>query len=175
MKECKSLGIEDKLVLRTKPDTKIYYVNDDFVKFTGFEADSVLLKELHEVIPDTMPELFKEILLAHLKDDEPSYYVIKGKTNKGYCYWGLMRVTTFQSKLNNEFRYLVEIKMLPTNAVLEGEKVFDTVEKVYENAGAEFAKKYFEGFLEEKNQTFEEFILSILGVNKKKLEKYFKI
>ncbi len=171
----KTINISDKLILRIKPDLKIYYVNDDFLKFTGFDESQILLHEITDVLPDTMPDLYREMFAANIKPDQVSYFIIKGKTADNDNYWGLLRITPFESKLNGEKRYLVEIKMLPLNAVKAAGKVFETVEKIYDNTGMKFAKKYLEGFLEEKNMDFEKFIFDILGVSKKKVDKYFKI
>jgi hypothetical protein len=154
---------------------KIYYVNKEFMDFTGLDEDKILLQDFQEIIYGNMADLVREIIAEHLNPEEPTYFIIRGKTNFDYCYWGLLKITPFQSKLSGELRYLIEIKMLPVNAVMEAEKVFDTVEKVYENAGKEFAKKYFEGFLEEKGVSFEDYILEILGTSKKKVDKFFRI
>jgi len=175
MDNCRQLNVTDKLVIRTHPDFRIYYVNDDFVKTTGIDADEALLKELTEILPYSMPDLFKEIIQQNVKDDERSYYIIKGKTKEGDCYWGLMRLTPFTSKLNGEKRFLVEVKMLPNNAVEEAAQVFSTIEKVHENAGKDFAMKYFEGYLEDRNVNFDEYIFKTLGVSKKKIDKYFEL
>jgi hypothetical protein len=154
---------------------KIYYVNKDFIDFTGFKEEDVLLSDVQNIFYGNMADFVKDIIVEHLNAEEPSYFIIRGKTNYDYCYWGLVKITPFQSKLNNELRYLIEIKMLPVNAIEKVEKVFDTVEKVYESAGKDFAKKYFEGFLEERGQTFEEFVIDLLGVKKKKIDKYFNM
>jgi PAS domain S-box-containing protein len=171
----KSMTLSNNFVIRIKPDLKIYYVNDDFLEFTGFSADEVLLKDLTEVVSAEMNDLFKEILIQNLKSDNSTYFIQESKTKQGDTFWSLMRVTPFKSKMNNEDRFLVEIKMLPVNAIEETEKVFNTVKKIYNNAGKDYAKKYFEGFLEERNQTFEEFVIDLLGVKKKRVDKYFNM
>ncbi len=173
--DCKNLDLQTKFVLRIRPDLKVYYVNKDFTDFTGFSEEEILLKPLPEILPFSIKEVYKKIILSHLPDEDPSYLILKGKTKSGECYWGLMRITSFHSKLSGETRYLLEIKMLPVDAIMRANDIFDKVEKVYESAGPEYGEKFFLGFLEERNQSFEDFIIEILGVKKKKLDKYFKI
>jgi len=175
MDNCIHLNVSDKLVLRAKPDMSIYYVNDDFERITGINTEEALLRDFFEIIPYSMQDLFKEVFFQNLKENEPSYFIIKGKTKDGQCYWGLMRVSPFKSKLTDQLRYLIEIKMLPHNAINESEKIFSVIEKVYENAGKTFAKKYFDGFLEDNNVDFETYIFNTLGASKKKIDKYFNL
>jgi len=175
MSNCKHLDISDKPVLRIKPDMSVYFVNDDFSKVTGLQPEHVVLKSLSEVLPSTLPDLFEEIIRKNIRDDEPSFFIVKGKTLTGECYWALARITPYVSKLNGEKRYKIEMKMLPNNAVQEIDKMYTTIEKVYENAGKDFALKYFEGFLEDRNQTFDDYIFDTLGAGKKKIHKYFEI
>ena len=175
MKKCIHLDLNDKLIIRTTPDFKIYFVNDNFTHITGINAEQALLKNLTEILPFSMADLFHDVVKENIKENEPSYYILKGKTKHGDCYWGLMRITPFYSKLNGEKRYLFEIKMLPHNAEEESEKIYDVIEKVYLNAGHDFAKKYFEGYLEDQNTDYEGFIFKTLGTNKKKIKKYFEI
>lgn len=75
------------IVSKTNAKGKITFVNDDFIKVSGFTKEE-LTDQPHNIVrhPDMPPEAFED-LWNDLKDGKPWNGVVKNRTKNGDYYW----------------------------------------------------------------------------------------
>ena len=64
-------------------------------------------------------------------------------------------------------------KAAPENAIFKIEKLYKKLLAIEKNQSTEIAEKYFYGLLEEKRQTYNNFILEVLNISQSSLQNYF--
>jgi PAS domain S-box-containing protein len=173
-KTCIPLDLSRKFKFKVDLDGKIQYFNKYFSEFTGYSIAELILKDFSNLFDEDMPKSSFDLLLQELEENPKSYFVYKGKTKNGNCYWGLLRST--QRVSGNELKgYDLEVKLLPQTSVNTFENLYSIVNEIEKNVGTKAGLKYLEGFLEEKNISFKDFVLQANDINEKKADKYFSI
>ena len=173
---CIQLDVDRKIKVKLDTSGKILYVNNYFTEFTGFSVSEVILKDFERLLDPSMPKLTVEKLKDLSKQYDSFHFIFKGAMKGDSCYWGFVRVNKTIDKETGEYKgLLIEIKMLPTGAITKTEKMFDILNEIEKNAGLDAALKYFNGYLEERNVDFEEYILSLVDIDAKKANAYFEI
>jgi len=174
-RECQQLDIAKKIKIKIDDKNRILYVNDYFTNITGYKVSDIILKELDTILDASMPKMTINKLEEIENQFEHSYFIFKGRTKDGDCYWSFSKITQ-RFNAQNEFEgYLIEGKTAPAAAVQKINKLYTVLKEIEDNAGIDAAVKYFNGFIEEKGMNFNEFILALAQVNEKKAEKYFEI
>lgn len=174
-KNCLQLDVAKKIKVKIDKNFRILYINNYFTEISGFKVSEIILKNFETLLYPSMPKLTTDLFSKSINEYSKFFFIFKGKTKDDGCYWSFIKVTQRFNK-NNEFAgYLLEGKLLPAAAVQKVEKIFHTLSEIENNAGKEAALNYYNGYLEEKNMDFNEFILDIVEVNVKKAEKYFEI
>ena len=173
---CIQMDVNRKIKIKLDTSGKILYVNNYFSEFTGFGVSDVILKDFNLLLDTSMPKLTEEMLKDLSKQYNSFHFIFKGSMNADSCYWGFVRVSKTTNEETGEVKgLLIEIKMLPTTAITKVEKMYEVITEIEKNAGIDAAKKYFNGYLEERNIDFEEYILSLVEIDGKKAEAYFDI
>ncbi len=173
-KDCKQLDPQRKLKIRIDHKGRIMFINNYFTEFTGYKVHELILKDFSILFDNDTPKMTLDKLLEIIDLTPTAYFIYKGKTSTGDCYWGILRST--QRISNNEIDgYNLDVKMLPPVSVSKIERLFDIIREIENNAGLEAANKYFEGYLEEKGLSFNDFIFDVTEINDKKAEQYFSI
>ncbi len=174
-RECQQLDIAKKIKIKIDDNNRILYVNDYFTNITGYKVSDIILKELQTILDTSMPKMTVNKLEDIENQFEHSYFIFKGRTKDGDCYWSFAKITQ-RFNAQNEFEgYLIEGKTAPVAAVQKVSKLYAVLKEIEDNAGIDASVKYFNGFIEEKGLNFNEFILALAQVNEKKAEKYFEI
>ncbi len=86
-------------------------------------------------------------------------------------------LTNFKTKHNEDGSiqsHYANRKAAPNDAIFQIEKLYKILLGIEKGKGSEIAEKYFQGLLEEKQQTYDEFILGVLNVPENSLKAYFK-
>jgi PAS domain S-box-containing protein len=160
----------------SKTDEKgiIEYANDYFMEICKYE-EYELMGQPHNVIrhPD-MPKVVFKLLWQRLFKGENIHALVKNLAKDGSYYWVLTNFETKYDKDGKIVSHYSRRKAAPGNAVFLIEKIYKTLVAIENTQGADVSEKYFYGLLEEKGQTYDEFILEILGVSEKSLIAYFK-
>jgi len=174
-KNCEQLNVAKKIKIKIDEKGKILYVNTYFTEFTGYKVSEIILKDFETILHPSMPNMMTEKLdeIAHQYDS--FYFIYKGLIKDGDCYWAFVKVNQRFNEQNEFVGYLLEGKMLPPASIQKVNKLFDVLKEIENNAGAEAAKKYFDGFIEDKGMEFNEFILALADVTPKKAIQYFEI
>ncbi len=174
-KNCISLDPARKFKFKVDLKGRIQYFNPYFTEFTGYKISEKILKDFSSIFEDNTPVTSFELLLNEIKTNPKSYFTYKGKTKSGDCYWGFLKSTQRLSDNNELIGYDMEVKLLPSNATSIFENMYSIISEIEKNAGKNAAKKYLEGYLEDKGMNFKDFVLKSVDIDEKKAEKYFSI
>jgi len=174
-KICINLDVTKKMKLKIDKKGLILYANNYFSIVTKYQIHEIILKDMENILHDEMPDIAKQILLDYGKIEPINYFIIKGKTKDNDCYWGFVKMNQDLDEYNEVKSYSLEIKLLPNPAISKIEKLFEILREIEKNAGKKTAQKYLEGYLEEKNLSFKDYIFDVTEINEKKAEKYFEI
>jgi PAS domain S-box-containing protein len=161
--------------IMSKTDLKgiIQYSNDYFVDVSGYTKEE-LMGQPHNIIrhPD-MPKLVFKIMWDRLKRGEGLYALVKNLTKTGAYYWVIARIDPKYDEKGNIDSYFSYRKASPDSAVKRIESYYKILLSIEKEQKPEIAEQYFKGLLEDKNMTYDEFILNILGTDEKTLNNYF--
>ncbi len=174
-KRCIQLDVTRKLKIKLDKENHIVYVNNYFSEVTGFKISDIIMKDFAFIVDPSMPRIHLDTFEELAKTKDSFYFIFKGVNKDGSCYWSFAKISRRYNEAGENVGWLIEGKMLPEPAVAKITKLFEVLKEIENNAGVEAAKKYFEGFLEEKNMDFNEFVLAIAGVTEKKALQYFEI
>jgi len=171
----KEISLDPSKTIMSKTNARgiIEYANDYFMEVSGYE-EYELMGQPHNVLrhPD-MPQVVFKLLWERLNKGENIHAFVKNLAKDGRYYWVL---TNFETKYDDEgiiISHYSRRKTAPKNTIYTIEKLYKTLRAIELKQGLEVALNYFNGLLEEKHMTYDDFILSILGVDKNTLDAYF--
>ncbi len=164
----KEIELDPKKYIMSKTDSKgvIEYGNEYFVEISGYK-ESELVGSPHNMIrhPD-MPKVIFKLLWDRLESRKNIYAVVKNLSKSGRYYWV---VTDFDIKINrvtNEvLGYFAYRRAAPKHAVKKVEKLYEKLIQIEEESGVSASEKYLTGFLEERGQSYDQFIDEITQNN----------
>ncbi len=174
-KNCIQLDATRKMKIKLDPNGNILYINHYFTEVTGFKAHELILQEFSKILSEDMPAFAQNKILDIALENDKNYFIIKGITKDGNCYWGFVRSVQEYNEDNTLKDILLEIKMLPLSAIDKVSNLYDILREINNNAGMVAAEKYFDGYLEDRNLDLKSYILAITETNEKKIDKYFAI
>jgi len=174
-KNCIQLNAAKKMKIKLDTNGKIMYVNNYFTEVTNFKVHELILKEFINLLSEDMPKFAQEYVLDFAQEYPVGYFIIKGNVKGGDCYWGVARISQELNEMNEVKGYLLEIKMLPSTTIDKIDKLYEVLKEIENNAGMKAAEKYFNGYLEEKGYTLNDFVLNVTEINEKQAGKYFEI
>ncbi len=174
-KNCIQLNAAKKMKIKLDVNGKIMYVNNYFTEVTNYKVHELILKEFNILLSEDMPKFAQEYVLDIAEENPQNYFIIKGNTKNGDCFWGFVRISQELNDSGEIKGYLLEIKMLPTATIEKISKLYEVLKEIENNAGTKAAEKYFNGYLEEKGYSLSDFVMSVTDVNKKQASKYFEI
>ncbi len=161
------------IMSKTNPMGIIEYANDYFMEICGYE-EYELMGQPHNIIrhPD-MPKIIFKLLWERLNEGKNIHALVKNFSKDGRYYWIL---TNFETKYNDEgdiISHFAKRKAAPGNAIYQIEKLYKTLLAIEQRKNPEIAEKYFNGLLEDRKQTYDEFILDVLNISKGSIKNYF--
>ena len=171
--QCDQLNALDYFKIRLDNKGRIIFVDDAYLEFTGFDIADLILEPFHKLM-FLGDNVFFRIFTKNVLDGESRYFIALMRKNNGRCFWALLKSTKYEHS-GGTYRYLIEIKMLPIASVEKIKNIADSVLKIEEEVGIDYAEKYFDGFLEDKGINFTDFVYQLLETGPKQLEKYFKL
>jgi len=173
---CNQLDVYDRFKIRIDENGRIIFADDNFLRFTGMEIDDIVGEDFSTLLTGEFQNgHYQDILFPVMKDKNKLYFIMSGRTKDGNCYWALVRSTHYRGVDGSGPKFLWELKMLPQSVIPQLKELFDKLVEITNNAGHEYAIKYFMGYMEDKGISFDQIATSMLGTKEKKLDKYFKI
>ena len=154
-------GTLNLIVSKTDLKGKITYCNELFIHMSRFEEQE-LLGQPHNIIrhPD-MPRIVFKLLWDTIQSGQEINAYVKNMAKDGAYYWVLANVTPSFDKNDNIIGYFSVRRKPSKEALAIIEPLYRDLLKLENNGGIEAAKAYLDKILEEKELTYEEFILSI--------------
>ncbi|MFT7860666.1 MAG: PAS domain-containing protein [Sulfurimonas sp.] len=160
----KELNPKKYIVSKTDPKGIIEYGNDYFVEISGY-TEPELIGQPHNIIrhPD-MPKIVFKMMWDRINRAQNIMAVVKNLAKDGSYYWV---VTEFEPKVdpitNEIISHTAFRKAAPKKAVEVMEPIYQKLIEIEKDGGVEASEKYLRGFLEERNQTYDEFIDQLVG------------
>jgi len=160
-------------ISKTDINGAIEYANDYFMEICGYQENE-LLGQLYNIFlhPD-MPKLIFNKIRERLKKGKNIIVLVKNMAKDGSYYWVLTKFETIFDKTGNVIFHYTKGKAIPENAAYQIEKIYKTLKSIEDNRSLESADKYFYNLLEDKNTSYDNFILGILGFDKKGIQDFF--
>ncbi|WP_445457896.1 PAS domain-containing protein [Flavobacterium sp. HNIBRBA15423] len=150
----------------------IEYANEVFVDVCGYE-DYELMGQPHSIIrhPD-MPKVLFKVLWEKLKNGENFHAIVKNLAKSGRYYWV---ITDFDISRNDEgeiINYFARRRSVPQEVITNHiEPLYRKLLQIEGASGMEYSEKYLNGFLEERNKTYVQYILELI-YNQEKLDNH---
>ena len=159
------------LVCKLNEDGSIGFINKAYTDITGF-SEKDLTGESHEIIQHPkMPKSVLDTAWDNIRNKEKTYIISKNITKNGEYFWTIADVTN-RLNLSSNQGIFVRRKYLPSDIKDEIAKLYEILYGIENSGGINVAKKYLEGWLEERNaRNFEEYIFNKFG-GAKNLIKY---
>ena len=150
------------IVSKTDVKGNIVFINKNFTEISGYD-EAELIGEPHNISrhPD-MPRAIFYLVWQNLLTGRAISGVIKNLAKDGRYYWV---ISDFEAKLNSDG----SINALTAFRRAVPQDVIDTIEELYmallaieKKHGVEKSLVYLQGFLEEKELTYDEFISELI-------------
>ena len=158
------INFSKKRFIVSKTDVKgnIIFVNKNFTEISGY-SEAELIGEPHNILrhPD-MPRAVFYLVWQNLLAGRTISGVVKNLAKDGRYYWV---VADFEAKLNSDgsvnaltaFR-----RSAPQNVIDTTEELYASLLAIEKKHGMEKSLIYLQGFLEEANLTYDEFIFELI-------------
>ncbi|VXC12267.1 Histidine kinase [Flavobacterium sp. 9AF] len=152
-------------VIMSKTDARgiIEYANEVFVDVCGYE-DYELMGQPHNIIrhPD-MPKVIFKVLWEKLQSGENFHAIVKNLAKSGRYYWV---ITDFEISRNEEGvieNYFARRKSVPQEVITNHiEPLYKKLLQIEAASGIQYSEKYLNGFLEERNKTYVQYIMELI-------------
>lgn len=159
-------------VIMSKTNSKgvIEYANEVFVDVCGYE-DYELMGKPHNIIrhPD-MPKVIFKVLWEKLNNGENFHAIVKNRAKSGRYYWVITDFEISKNKEGEIVNYFARRRAVPQEVITNHiEPLYKKLLQIEGASGIEFSEKYLNGFLEEKNKTYVQYILELI-YNQEKLD-----
>lgn len=142
----------------------IEYGNDYFVEVAGYK-ESEMIGQPHNIIrhPD-MPKILFKLMWDRIAKNENIFAVVKNRAKDGRAYWVITEFEATVDKLTNKIiRYTAFRKAAPQKVIDAVTPLYRKLLEIEAESGMEGSEKYLRGFLEDKNQSYDEFINNLIG------------
>jgi len=151
------------MVCKLSKDGIITFVNQAYEQITGY-SQAELVGNSHEVIQDPkLPKVMQERVWDLINQGQHTYFISRNLTKHNEYFWTLADV---HSRVHEGRRTAIFIrrKFLPYELKQEFEKLYDTLYEIEtKGAGMETARRYLDGWLEDRNASFGEYIVKKFG------------
>lgn len=165
-------------IIMSKTNTRgiIEYANETFVDVCGYE-DYELIGQPHNIIrhPD-MPKVIFKVLWDKLKEGENFHAIVKNLAKTGRYYWVITDFEISKDENGEITNYFGRRKAVPNDVIVNHiEPLYKKLLQIENASGIEFSEKYLNGFLEEKNKTYVQYIMELIYSHEKANEPAAKV
>ena len=149
------------IVSKTDIKGNILFVNKNFTEISGY-SEAELIGEAHNISrhPD-MPRAIFYLIWQNLLKGRPISGVIKNLAKDGRYYWV---ISDFEAKLNSDgsINSLTAFRRsAPQNVIEIMEELYASLLAIEKKHGMEKSLVYLQGFLEEKELNYNDFIFEL--------------
>jgi PAS domain S-box len=154
------------LLCKTDSSGIIMYANEAFIDVCGYDDFELITKNSNITRHPDMPKVIFKIMWEIISEGGDFITLVKNMAKTGRYYWVTNEINTSTDK-NGSYTYTSR-----QNSLSEESKALKKVIKLYKKllhieqaSGVVASENYLIGFLEERNQTFVEYISDILEYN----------
>jgi PAS domain S-box-containing protein len=146
------------IVSKTDTTGKIVYGNDYFTEISGYK-ESELIGQPHNILrhPD-MPKAIFYLMWEYLKNGRNIMAVVKNLAKNGNHYWVTTDFDIKRDRSGNVRHYIAFRQAAPKHVVKEIEAFYQRLLEIEKEHGMEASIEYLNGFLEERNMNYDQFI-----------------
>lgn len=148
------------MVCKLDPEGKIDFVNDYFVEITGYEVYEIVGKNIEDLKKADLPMTIFNLVMEHLTNQKNLHIIVKDQAKDGRYYW---YITDFNAKLDkkgNTISITSNRTAAPRSIIPEFDELYQKILKIEQHSSLETAKIFFEGFLEEKGMSFNDYTVN---------------
>lgn len=159
----KELSFNEDQIIVSKTDTKgnITYCNDIFIMMSGYK-EKELLSQPHNILRHRdMPKIIFKLLWQTVQSGEEINAYVKNLTKDGNYYWVLANVTPSMDHNNNIMGYFSVRRKPSSEALRVIEPLYKELIRIEKIQGVTGSYNYLMNILDEKELSYEEFIISI--------------
>lgn len=164
------------IMSKTNPRGIIEYANEVFVDVCGYE-DYELMGQPHNIIrhPD-MPKVIFKVLWEKLKKGENFHAIVKNLAKSGRYYWVITDFEIAKDENGEIVNYFARRRAIPQEVITNHiEPLYKKLLQIEAASGIEYSEKYLNGFLEEKNKTYVQYIMELIYEQEKINNKSTKV
>ena len=151
------------MICKLTPEGQIDFVNDYFVEVTGYDVHEIVGKTVESFKHADLPMTIFNVVMEHLSNQKNLHIVLKDQAKDGRYYW---YITDFETKLDKEGNTISTSSKrtaAPRSVIPEFDQLYKKILKIEQHASLETAKTYFDGFLEEKGMSFNDYTLHLIN------------
>ncbi len=150
------------IVSKTDLKGKIIFINKNFSEVSGY-TESELIGAPHNVLrhPD-MPRAVFYLVWQNLLAGNKISGVIKNLAKDGRYYWVIADLEPKRDKNGNITTLTAFRRAAPQDVIDTTEELYATMVAIEKKHGMEKSLAYLEGFLDEHNLTYDEFIAELI-------------
>ncbi len=157
----KEIYLDNKRYIMSKTDPKgvIEYGNEYFVEISGYKECEIVGKPHNLIRHPDMPKIIFKLMWSRLEDRKNIYALVKNLAKSGRYYWVLTDFDVKVDKATNEtVGYFAYRRAAPRGAIKQIEKLYAKLVEIEKERGMSGSEKYLLGFLEERGQTYDQYI-----------------
>jgi len=148
------------MVCKLTPEGQIDFVNDYFVEVTGYEVHEIVGNSIESFKHADLPMAIFNLVMEHLTNQKNLHIVVKDQAKDGRYYWYITDFNIKADKDGNTVSISSNRTAAPRSVIPEFEALYKKILKIEQHASLETAQTYFEGYLEEKGMSFNDYTLS---------------
>ncbi len=162
----------------------ILYANDYILEVLGYNLTEFVTQRPKIICSTKMPDIIHDSIGEMIKNFEEGIAVLQHKTKNGDYFWAFTHFKPVYKPDGTFEAFLTRRKPIPSKRTLkdkeslkeEIEKLYTVLKEIEVHSGLEQAKKYLDGFLEDKGfESLKEYYESYFDFDREEIEKYFSI
>lgn len=153
------------LLCKTDAKGTIMYANEAFIDVCGYDDFELITKNSNITRHPDMPKVIFKIMWEIISEGNDFITLVKNMAKTGRYYWVINEINTTKDK-NGDYTYTSR-----QNAISDEDKALKKIITLYKKllhieqaSGVVASENYLIGFLEERNNTFVEYVKSILAL-----------
>lgn len=152
----------------SKTDTKgiITYVNDYFMKISGY-TQSEMVGKPHNIIRDpAMPKVIFKLLWKKISSGKDIHAVIKNRAKNGKHYWVFTAFDIHYDADKNIDGYTAYRRGVNSRTIKKISKLYGKLLELEKHEGIKASEKYLKKFLEKRDMNYDQYVWSLISNNK---------
>ncbi len=173
----REIKVNPSLMLMTKINAEgiIEYVNHAFSEVSGYEEFEIIGESLDLLRHPDMPKVIYQMLMDKLANKEVIKMVNKALAKDGRYFWLMSEFETKSDAEGKPIAHYCNSYAASPFVVHKMESLYKILNNIETKTGSiETSKRYFIGFLEERNLTYNQFIEE-LSVNRSEFDEHTNV